>query len=207
MAKRSKPASLDDIRHFHRDALDQLLSFCASRGIKTRVQLNSFKGRALLDVPLWKLLETHGKYGGRYVSQGVLALEEKLGRRPGISSGKWPESLLVRHFGPAQTEDGWAKHPDYCCTLEHVAERAKLIDAMLLEPHRAREILDTCLLGCVVLRSEHGRIASGELNPGDPWARYRDATPLINVWDRQANDWVLLESSSRPLPMQQESGA
>jgi len=202
MAERSKPASLEDLQRFHRDVLDLLLSFCASRGIKTRVQLNAFKGRALLDVPLWKLLETEGKYGGRYVSEGVHALEDKLGQPASVSYGTWPESLLVKRIGPPPTPGGWAKHPDYCCALDHVSERSKLIDALLLEPQRAREILDACLLGCVVLRSEHARIVGGALNPRDPWGRYRNATPRIRVWDRRVAAWASLEPT-----LHQEAGS
>jgi hypothetical protein len=63
MAKRSKRASLQDLTSFHKDVLDVLLSFCASRGISTLTQLNAFNGRALLDIPIWKLLEIEGKYG------------------------------------------------------------------------------------------------------------------------------------------------
>jgi hypothetical protein len=60
MAKRGKRASLQDVTSFHTDVLDVLLSFCASRGVRTLTQLSSFNGRALLDVPIWKLLETEG---------------------------------------------------------------------------------------------------------------------------------------------------
>lgn len=189
MAKRGKRASLQDVTSFHTDVLDVLLSFCASRGVRTLTQLNSFNGRALLDVPIWKLLETEGKYGGPYVSEGVLTIERKLGQPPSISSGTWPEELLVRHFGQARSPDGWSKDPDHCCNLEHVSERANLIEALLHEPHRSREILDQCLIGCVVLRGEHRRIGSAELNPSDPWRRYRDATPTVRVWDRRTANW------------------
>lgn len=189
MANRSKRASFQDLTSFHRDVLDVLLSFCARRGIKTLTQLNSFNGRALLDVPIWKLLETEGKYGGPYVSDGVHAVELELGQPPSISSGTWPEELLVQRLGPPPSPDGWSKHPNYCCNLDHVSERANLIDALLHEPHRSREILDQCLIGCVVLRSEHRRIGSAELNPSDPWGRYRDATPTVRVWDRRTKSW------------------
>lgn len=207
MAKRSKRVSLRELTDFHRDVLDVLLRFCADRGINTRAQLNSLKGRPLLDVSLWKLLETEGKYGGSYVSEGVHALEVQFGRPPDISYGTWPEKLLVQHLGQPPTPDGWLKHPDYCCALDHVSERSKLIDALLIEPHRSREILDHCLLGCVVLRSEHGRIASGPLNPSDPWGRYRDATPRLNVWDRHTKCWVSLAPISLPSPIHPGNGA
>ncbi len=77
------------------------------RGITGIAQLNSFKGRALLDVPLWKLLGTQGKYGGQYISEGVRTLELKLGRLVNKSYCVWPEKLLQQHFGPPHV--GWSQ--------------------------------------------------------------------------------------------------
>jgi hypothetical protein len=52
--------------------------------------------------------------------------------------------------------------------------------------------LDNCLLGCIVLKSEHKRLRSGELDIQDPWKRYRLASPEIRVWCRDRGDWVNL---------------
>lgn len=192
MAPRQKSASAEALTAFHREVIDVILHFVGRRGIRSIEQLNSFKGRGLLDVPLWKLLETEGKYGGRYISEGVRNLELMLGQRVDKSYGIWPEHLLRRHFGPPPA-DRWTKSPAYCCQLEHVSERSKLIDMLLREPERAQEILDQCLIGCVVLKSEHARLSSADIDPRDPWRRYRQAVPPVRVWDREAKDWISLE--------------
>ncbi|MDT5123379.1 MAG: hypothetical protein QOC96_2861 [Acidobacteriota bacterium] len=169
-----------------------LLQFVGRYEITSIEQLNSFKGRALLDVPLWKLLETEGKYGGRYISEGVRSLELKLGQQVNKTYGSWPEDLLKQHLGLSPV-GRWMKKPEYCCQLEHVSERAKLINLLLKEPERAQEILDQCLIGCVVLKSEHERLGSADIEPHDPWRRYRQASPPLRVWDRQAEEWLSLE--------------
>jgi hypothetical protein len=192
MAKRIKTAPANALASFHREAIEVILKFVGQYGIDSIEKLNSFKGRALLDVPLWKLLETEGKYGGRYISEGVRNLEVQLGQQVNKSYGVWPEELLRRHLGPSPT-GGWMKTPSYSCQLEHVSERAKLIDMLLREPERAQEILDQCLIGCVVLKSEHARLGSADIEPSDPWRRYRQAMPPLRVWDRQAEEWVSLE--------------
>ena len=192
MARRQKCASADDLTSFHREAVEVILQFVGRYGISSIELLNSFKGRKLLDEPLWKLLEIEGKYGGRYISEGVRKLELELGQQVNKLSGTWSETLLVRHRGSAP-DKGWGKTPEYCCQLEHVTERVKLIDSLLHEPERAEEILVQCLIGCVVLRAEHKRIGSADIEPSDPWRRYRQASPPIRVWDRHAEDWVSLE--------------
>jgi hypothetical protein len=191
MGKRIKGAPAD-VTSFHREAIEVILQFLERRGITSMEQLNSLKGRALLDVPLWKLLETEGKYGGRYISEGVRDLELNLGQRVNSSNGSWSEFLLEQHLGPSPA-DGWRKTPEYCCQLEHVSERAKLIAVLLRDPARAQEILDQCLIGCVVLRSEHERLAGADIDPDDPWRRYRQADPPLRVWDRLTEEWVSLE--------------
>jgi hypothetical protein len=192
MGKRIKIAPDDVLASFHREAIEVILQFVGRYGINSIEKINSFKSRALLDVPLWKLLETEGKYGGRYISEGVHNLERRLGQPVNKSYGVWPEKLLRHHLGPSPT-DGWMKTPDYSCQLEHVSERAKLIDMLLREPERAQEIIEQCLIGCVVLKSEHARLGSADIDPGDPWRRYRHASPLLRVWDRQAEEWVPIE--------------
>jgi hypothetical protein len=192
MARRRKSTPVDALTSFHREAIQVILQFVGRHGITSIKQLNSFKARALLDVPLWKLLETEGKYGGRYISEGVRNLELKLGQQVNKSYGVWPENLLSQHLG-ASPAGRWMKSPAYCCQLEHVSERAKLIDMLLREPDRAQEILDQCLIGCVVLKSEHARLGGAEIDPSDPWRRYRQASPPLHVWDRLTEAWVSLE--------------
>lgn len=189
MAKLTKNA--EEISSFHKEAIEVILKFLGKYKITNIKQLNSFKGRDLLDVPLWKLLETEGKYGGRYISEGVRNLELILGKRAN-SNGSWNEKLMEKHFG--ETPDGgWKKNPSFCFQLDHVSERAKLINILLQEPEKATEILEQCLIGCIVLKSEHNRLKSVEINPKDPWRRYREASPAIRVWDRETENWLSLE--------------
>jgi hypothetical protein len=189
--RRSAPVSEDRIKSFHLEAITILLEFLKKFGIENRTQLNQYNGRALLDVPLWKLLETRGKYGSRYISEGVLNLERTLGKKVHESQGSWPERLLVQHFGPAPA-NGWSKNPSYCCQLEHVSQRSQIIDLLLREPGRASEILAEFLIGCVVLKEEHKRLGDSEIVSGDPWLRYRMASPPVRVWDRKNEEWVNL---------------
>jgi len=184
--------SEDQVKVFHLEAITIFLEFLKKFGIENRNQLNQYKGRALLDVPLWKLLETSGKYGGRYVSEGVLNLERTLGKKVHESQGSWPERLLVEHLGPAPA-NGWSKHPSYCCQLEHVSQRSQIIDLLLREPERSSEILDEFLIGCIVLKEEHKRLGDSEIVSGDPWLRYRTASPPVRVWDRKNEEWVNFE--------------
>lgn len=188
--------SKDRIESFHIEAIKILLTFVKEFGIDNRTQLNQHKGRALLDVPLWKLLETDGRYGGRYISEGVLNLERRLGTKVHESHGTWSEQLLVQHLGPAPA-NGWSKYPSYCCQLEHVSQRSQIIDLLLREPERVSEILAEFLIGCIVLREEHKRLGDSEIVPGDPWFRYRTAFPPVRVWDRKNEDWANLEADNR----------
>lgn len=191
----TKTKSADQLTSFHREAIDVLLKFVKKYDINNIQELNAYKGRALLDVPLWKLLENDGKYGGRYISEGVYNLEKKLGVQVNKNYGIWNEKLLEKHFGkpPSGT---WQKNPAYCCQLDHVSERAKLIDILLKAPKKAQEILDQCLVGCVVLKSEHSRLGSADINPEDPWRRYRESFPQLRVWDRESESWLLLKPIS-----------
>jgi hypothetical protein len=173
---------------FHRAALKRMLQFVTERGITNLKALNAVNGRKLLDEPLWKLLETEGKYGGPLISEGVRAIEEQLSRKVSASSGTWPEAALQSWLGQPPDGGAWSAHPSYCCHLEHVIERAYMIQLLLAEPDRADEILDTALIGCVVLRAEHPRLASKEFDLADPWKRYRRAG--IKVWTRTQNDWI-----------------
>jgi hypothetical protein len=174
---------------FHRTALKLMLRFITERGITSLKELNAVNGRKLLDEPLWKLLETEGKYGGPLISAGVKAIEEQLSRKVNASSGTWPEAALQLWLGPPLYVSEWKSHASFCCHLEHVIERASIIQLLLAEPERADEILDTALIGCVVLREEHLRLASKEFDLADPWKRYRLAG--IKVWSRTQNDWIV----------------
>lgn len=185
----------ESIAEFHREALRIVLSFLKARGIKTVKQLNAMKGRKLLAEPLWKLLELNGKYGGAYISEGVKLVEERLGTRVCASTGTWSSRRLDQVLGPVPKDlpwQSWCKAPEYSCNLEHVVEIRNIIDTLLTAPESLDAILDNCLLGCVVLRSEHARLGRGELDVRDPWKRYRLASPEIRVWCRDSGDWVKL---------------
>jgi len=182
----------EELMAFHREVIEVFLDFVKKYNIKTIEQLNSYKGRKLLDESLWKLLENEEKYGGRYISEGVRNLEITLGKQANAKGGSWNKKLLEKHFGETPS-GGWKKDSSFCLQLDHVSERAKLINILLQEPDRANEILDQCLIGCVVLKSEHNRLSSVEINPKDPWRRYREASPPIRVWNRESEDWLSLE--------------
>ena len=49
-----------DVVEFHKAALEAVIRFLQRRGIDTLEELNRYKGRKLLDVPLWKILEVRG---------------------------------------------------------------------------------------------------------------------------------------------------
>lgn len=185
-----------DVASFHLGAIENILELLRANGISTYAQLDAVRGRPLLDASLWILLETGGKYAGRYISQGVRNLELQLNESPNANSGKWNEITLVGLLGPCAAGELWQDHPDYCCNLEHVNERAAIIRALLNEPDRARAILDESLIGCVVLRSEHRQLQSAHLRPRDPWFRYRVAEPPVAVWDRQDKCWISLAPTS-----------
>lgn len=59
---------------------------------------------------------------------------------------------------------------------EHVFERAKMVNALIAEPHRFREILDDAV-ACTVTKDEHARLTA--LSRTEPelegWARYAAA--------------------------------
>jgi hypothetical protein len=57
---------------------------------------------------------------------------------------------------------------------EHVFPCAKMIDALLAQPERAEEILETAV-GCTVTIAEHLRLRSDE----DGWKRYRKAGIVV----------------------------
>ncbi len=189
---RTKAKNAEQIIFFHREILELLLKFVKKYNITNIQQLNSYKARKLFDEPLWKLLETEGKYGGRYISEGVHNLELILECTVDKNNGRWNGKLLEKHFGNPPDGD-WKKSYSHCCNLDHVSERAKLISLLLQEPERAKEILDQCLVGCVVLKSEHNKLGSAIIEPKDPWRRYREAYPKIRVWDRETENWLSLE--------------
>lgn len=186
MAKRK---NADAIATFHRDALKTMLRFIADREITNLDGLNAVDGRKLLDEPLWKLLETDGKYGGDLISEGVKSIEDNLRCKVRASTGTWPEKDLQHWLGNPPDGRLWGKDDSYCCHLEHVVERAQIIQMLFSEPGRIDEILDRFLIGCVILRSEHHRLKSVAFDPHDSWNRYRKAG--IKVWSRTRNDWVI----------------
>ena len=184
-----------DVVEFHKAALEAVVRFLQRRGIDTLEELNRYKGRKLLDVPLWKILEVRGKYGGRYISEGVRELEVRLGRQVSASSGTWSDKDLERVFRPPPEARQWSREKRYRCQLEHVNERSLLIREILRSPDRARWIVEHHLIGCVVLTPEHKRltVVNAETRLDDPWYRYRAANPSIRVWCRDTQDWLDLE--------------
>lgn len=175
------------VAEFHQLALQEMLVFMRRHHVTSMKKLNALNARKLLDEPLWKILEVKGKYGGRYISEGVYLLEQRFATPVRASSGQWPKAVLQKHLGEPQESKPWSTHEDYSCVLEHVNERSRIIEALLADTDNSREILGQYLFGCVVLKSEHGKLASHELVQGDPWVRYRGK---VRVWDRDVKDWV-----------------
>jgi len=141
-------------------------------------------------VGLWKLAELDGKYGGEFVSEGVRALERQIGRPPAASSGMWPERRLRAVLGLRRREPAWRTTPAYRCQLDHVVQRSDLIDLLLREPERASDI-EPLILGCVVLKNEHRRLATTPGTIDDPWRKYREAKGApVRVWSRRTARWL-----------------
>jgi|GEM_PF-3728535 len=182
-------------QQFHRQALRNTLDFLAQQGIRQSEQLKQVKGDMLLGTSLWKLLELDGKYGGDHISEGVLAVEQRLNEQVGRTYGTWSTRAL-KILGPApQNLNSWSKSEDYSCNLEHVVEKRHLIAELLNRPQDIDTILNS-LIGCVVLKSEHARLKRlPTFEPQDPWKRYREASPKpIKVWSRLKKDWLDLSS-------------
>ena len=181
--------TIDDVASFQRKALEVVLALLVQHNVRTSERLNELKARKLLEEPLWKLLELQGKYGGRYISEGVRELEVALEKRVSASTGKWPERTLRERLrlGPAPSNQQWRDQNEYCCALEHVSERKNLVDELLLRPHAAQSIVDQHLFGCVILRCEHGFLREGKLDIDDVWVRYRGR---LRVWDRETQQYL-----------------
>jgi hypothetical protein len=191
------PMSSEGIVQFQIDALVCMLRFLMGRGINTVAQLNEAKARQMLEEPLWKILEVDGKYGGSFISEGVKAIEGRLGKRVSCSSGQWPERLLRKSFGdPPDGLSSFRESPHYKCQLEHVAERSQLVPLLLGQPGNTRQIIETHLRGCVVLKIEHQRLERATELDNDPWSRYRRATPSVGVWSRDEGRWIVEPSVS-----------
>jgi hypothetical protein len=78
---------------------------------------------------------------------------------------------------------------------EHVYQRAKIVTALLKEPHRLEELAKRAV-GCVVTREEHKRLtALGIARPElDGWARYEAAQ--IRVVDCQTRRLIDLAEAN-----------
>lgn len=188
-AANARPAR-DVVRGVHEASLRVLLEHFAEQGLTDRRALVAHKARGYLDVALWKLAELDGKYGGDFVSEGVHALEARLGRPPARSHGMWPERLLRRSLGLPSRSPEWRTTPSYRCQLDHVLQRADLIDLLLREPARVDDVA-ALVVGCVLLGEEHRRLASGPTSSEDIWRKYRDANRgPVRVWSRSRAAWV-----------------
>lgn len=131
----------------------------ATHGVLSMEIRESHK-RSLLDVLMWHLTGADGgKYGIRYRSQGVV----------GEGLPKLRAERRVRH--------------------EHVIERKKLIDQLLVHPEDYERTLDSAV-GCLVTKEEHNRLAR-EGRGLDGWARYRSAG--IVVYDAATGQKLDLE--------------
>src|SRR5687767_6285761 len=111
---RTPVTSHDDIERFQHRALKSVLDLLASSGVDTVEKLNAVKGKQLLEVPLWKLLEVRGKYAQQYVSAGVRKLEDTCGEQVSKSRGRWPEQKLRAVLGmPPAKFNTWSSSNDH----------------------------------------------------------------------------------------------
>jgi len=186
MARRKDSSAIES---FHRAALQHTLAFLRARGICTVEMLNAVDGKKLITESLYKILEApSGKYGGDFISEGVKLLEDRLGKRVGASTGRWPEASLIASLGPARDEVRWQERPEYRCEHEHVNEMGQICRLLVERPETLENVLDACLIGCVVLASEHRRLPTMPMDSADPWRRYRG---VLRVWSRVGKRWVV----------------
>ena len=195
MEKRS-----DEIIAFQKRAMKMLLEFAKQEGIQSKSDLNSKKGTIMFQQPLWQILEANSKYGGPLISEGVKDVEDRVGRLVSASSGTWSERHLVKTLGEREDGGRWSQQSDYRCQLEHVVERTHLLQWLLERPDCAIELLDSYLIGCVILKKEHARLpgSNADIASSDPWKRYRLATPQVRVWSRIEQKWISLEPPPSP---------
>ena len=127
------------IRDIQKRFLVNFLDFCEQNQIHDRKDVLSLKLREVLDHPLWKLLELDGKYGGRYISEGVHQLETVLGKRVSRTAGRWPKKL-VKEKQKMLADMGFDEHSSLKCQLDHVSERKQLGDALMNKMIKATDI-------------------------------------------------------------------
>lgn len=157
---------------FWKDALKVGIKFLLDHGVTAYKDLKKFDARRIVDEPLWKIPELNGKYHGRFYSRAVWERSLQEGKLPSKSGGKWNEKRAV-------------------CMLEHVVERAPLIDWLMKDPGRI-DVVDKVCIGCVVMKDESTLLADkAGVDPDNVWKRYLDAK--IDVYDRELGRWHILD--------------
>jgi len=157
---------------FWKESLRNAVTFLKSQGIHEYKDLSRFNARALVEPPLWRLPEINGKYHTRFYSRQVWERSLLEGRLPSRSGGKWSS-------------------PRAEVLLEHVVERAPLIEWIFDDPTRIDQIEDV-VIGCVVTKDESKALPSKcGVNPNDLWKRYTSGR--IDAYDRLLDRWHVLD--------------
>ena len=156
------------------------VSFCRSKGITSISEMRRFRAQKFIDEPLWKPLELDGKYVQRFESRGVREIREICNDRPN-SKGKWSRRTIdtLRSRGYF---NGGLSEKDIHCRLDHVFPRKLLKESLLGGDIKPADIYRH-LLGCVVLEKEHQRMKGKKETLVDPWRKYRESEPEVDVYD------------------------
>ena len=170
MAKSTKRSN-EEIMKFHKEVLVELVDIYIRKGIDTVQKVKDINGKSKLEDSLWKIPEAGGKYNQRFISEGVKNMLDKIG-----TSYNFPEdnftSAINKHL----------KTIEDSIQLEHVVEKAKIIELIFDNPSNTKSIVDKYNIGCTVLKSEHGSLPDNHFVKDDVWIRYKTAD--LRVWDR-----------------------
>jgi hypothetical protein len=171
MAKSTK-RSKSDIIKFHKEVLVELVDIYIRKGIDTVQKVKDINGKSKLEDSLWKIPEAGGKYNQRYISEGVKSILDDIAA---------PYNYPNDNFTSAINK--FLKSSKDSIQLEHVVEKAKIIELIFDNPSNTANIVDKYNIGCTVLKSEHGKLPNNLFAKDDVWIRYKRAG--IKVWDRK----------------------
>ena len=176
MAKSTK-RSAKEIINFHKEVLVELVEIYIRKGIDTVQKVRDINGVSKLGDSLWKIPEAGGKYNQRYISEGVKAMLDKIG-----VPYNYPEDNITRAINKH------LKLSKGSIQLEHVVEKAKIIELIFDNPSDTMNIVEKYNIGCTVLEPEHKKLPNKLFSKDDIWIRYKTAG--LKVWDRKNKAFI-----------------
>lgn len=183
-------ATKKQIIDLQKELLEKTITFLKSKGISTSKLANEFRVKKVIEEPLWKIPEIHGKTYPRFLSEDVYKTWKKLSDNNINNRNRtsvWTNDQIINAL-----EQGvvlLSKDPDYFkVQLEHVTEKKILVEMLLDKGMNIHDVIDNYNLGCAVLKHEHHRLRDDHFDPKDVWSRYRDR---VKVYDRFKDEWVV----------------